>query len=350
MHPASNIHHPASTIVPDATWQFYTFHFSIGFPMNVYVTRPIPQPGIDILEAAGATVTCNPDDRALTREELHEAVQGRDGVLCLLSDRIDADTMDAAGAQCRVFANYAVGFNNIDLDAARARGIRITNTPGVLTDATADMAWALLFGAARRVVESDRFIRTGAWKSWGPMQFISADITGRTLGIVGAGRIGTNMALKSAGFRMKVLYTGRRPNEELETHLGARRVALEELLRESDFVSLHVPLNESTRHLIDDAALRLMKPSAILINTSRGPVVDEKALVAALQRRQIAGAGLDVYEEEPLMAPGLAELDNVVLTPHTSSATLTTRTKMATMAATNLVAVLRGEEPPNPVV
>jgi lactate dehydrogenase-like 2-hydroxyacid dehydrogenase len=318
--------------------------------MNVYVTRPIPQAGIDILERAGARVERNREDRALARDELLTAVRGRDGVLCLLTDTIDAAVMDAAGPACKVFANYAVGFNNVDLDAARARGIRITNTPGVLTDATADMAWALLFATARRVAESDRFIRIGAWKNWGPMQFLSADVTGSTLGIVGAGRIGTNMALKSAGFRMKVLYTGRRVNDELEQTLDARRVSLEELLAASDFVSLHVPLNEGTRHLIDAAALSRMKPSAILINTSRGPVVDERALVQALQERRIAGAGLDVYEDEPRLAPGLAALENVVLTPHISSATLTTRTRMATMAATNLVAVLRGEEPPNPVV
>ncbi|MDZ4701753.1 MAG: D-glycerate dehydrogenase [Rhodothermales bacterium] len=318
--------------------------------MLVYVTRPIPQPGIDIIERAGFRVERNLEDRALTRAELHAAVRGRDGVLCLLTDTIDAEVFDTAGPACKVFANYAVGYNNIDLEAARTRGIRITNTPGVLTDATADMAWALLFSTARRVAETDRFIRTGAWKSWGPMQFLSADVTGSTLGIVGAGRIGTNMALKSAGFRMKVLYTGRRPNTELESALGARRVEMDELLAESDFVSLHVPLSDVTRHLIDAAALARMKPSAILINTSRGPVVDERALVEALQDHRIAGAGLDVYEDEPLLAPGLAELENVVLTPHISSATLTTRTRMATMAASNLVAVLRGEEPPNPVV
>ncbi len=317
---------------------------------NIYVTRPIPRPGIDILEDAGARVSVNPDDRALTREELLEAVRGRDGVLCLLTDRIDDAVFEAAGPQCRVFANYAVGYNNIDLDAARARGVRITNTPGVLTDATADMAWALLFSTARRVVESDRFIRSGAWKSWGPMQFLSADITGRTLGIVGAGRIGTNMALKSAGFGMRVLYTGRRPNEALEAAVGATRVELDALLAESDFVSLHVPLNDATHHLIDADAIARMKPGAILINTSRGPVVDEAALCAALEAGTIAGAGLDVYEREPALTPGLAALDNVVLTPHTSSATLTTRTRMATMAASNLVAVLKGDEPPNPVV
>ena len=317
---------------------------------NVYVTRLIPQAGLDILKNNGYSVEVNPDDRVLSPDELRRAVQGRDGVLCLLTDRIDDTVFEAAGPRCKVFANYAVGFNNIDLEAARRRGIRITNTPGVLTDATADMAWALLFSAARRVVESDRIIRRGEWDGWGPMQFLGLEVTGKTLGIVGAGRIGTRFALKSSGFEMPVLYASRRTNEELESRLNARHVSLDELLSEADFVSLHVPLNEKTTHLIDAGALKKMKASAVLINTSRGPVVDEKALVEALRNREIAAAGLDVFEEEPRLAPGLADLDNVVLCPHIASSTVTARTRMATMAAENLSAVLEGREPPNPVL
>lgn len=313
---------------------------------NVFVTRRIPDVGLEILKSKCARVDVNPHDRVLTRAELLEAVRGRDGVLCLLSDRIDAEVMDAA-KNVKVFANYAVGYDNIDVAAATTRGIVITNTPGVLTDATSDLAWALLFAVARRIVEADRFTRAGNFTNWGPMLFLGADITGRTLGIVGAGRIGSAMALKSVGFRMKILYTDERPNPELETKVGARRVLLEELLREADFVSLHVPLTPQTRHLIGKEQLQLMKRTAILINTSRGPVVDEAALVAALKEGTIAGAGLDVYEEEPKLQPGLAECENVVLLPHIGSATTWTRSKMAEMAATNLIAALEGRMPPN---
>ena len=313
---------------------------------NVYVTRRIPQPGLEILEAACDRVEVNPEDRYLTREELLRAVRGRDGVLCLLTDVIDDEVLAAAGPQCRVFANYAVGFNNIDVAAATRRGIMITNTPGVLTDSTADLAWALIMSVARRVVEGDACVRSGKWDGWGPMQFLGQDVYEKTLGIVGAGRIGTATALRSVGFRMKVLYTSSRPNPELDA-IGGRRVDLLALLRESDFVSIHVALNEQTRHLIGRKQLALMKPTAYLINTARGPVVDEKALVEALRERRIAGAGLDVYEEEPRITPGLTDLPNVVCLPHLGSATEATRAKMATMAATNLVAAVRGERPPN---
>jgi len=317
---------------------------------NVFVTRKIAQLALDLLVDNCGAVDVNPDDRVLTRDELLAGVRGRDGVLCLLTDRIDAEVLGAAGPQCKVFANYAVGFNNIDLEAARKRGIRVTNTPGVLTDATADMAWALLFAAARRIVESDKFMRTGRWAGWGPMQFLGRDITGRTLGVVGAGRIGANFALKSAGFRMKVLYCDQVARPELEEKLGPRKVELDELLTQSDFVSIHVPLMPETTHLIGMRELSLMKPTAVLINTSRGPVVDEQALVEALRNGAIAAAGLDVYEAEPDTAVGLLQLDNVVACPHVASATVETRTRMAVMAAENLIAVLNGKEPANPVV
>ncbi len=316
----------------------------MGF--SVYVTRRIPEPGLDILRQECEEVEVNSADRTLTREELLAAVRGRDGVLCLLTDRIDAEVLDAAEGG-KVFANYAVGYDNIDVPAATARGIAITNTPGVLTEATSDMAWALLFSSARRVVESDKFTREGKFKGWDPMMFLGVAITGRTLGVLGAGRIGTAFARKSRGFGMKVFYTDMRTNEELEREVGAKKVGMETLLKESDFVSVHVPLTPETTHLIGRRELRLMKKTAYLINTSRGPVIDEKALVEALKDREIAGAGLDVYEREPEVEAGLLELDNVVLTPHLGSATVETRTKMATMAAGSMVAMLNGEVPPN---
>jgi glyoxylate reductase len=315
---------------------------------NVYVTRRIPEPGLEILrQSCGrADTLINPEDRVLSHEELLEAVRGRDGVLCLLTDTIDDEVLAAAGPQCKVFANYAVGFNNVDVEAATRRGILITNTPGVLTETTADLAWALLMSVARRIVEGDRFFRTGKWEGWGPMQFLGHDVHGATLGIIGAGRIGTAVGRRAAGFDMKVLYTSSKENEELN-RIGGRRVDFETALRESDFVSLHVALNDQTRHLISGRELGMMKPSAYLINTTRGPVVDEQALVKALRDKRIAGAGLDVYEEEPRPAPGLIDLDNVVCIPHLGSATEATRAKMASMAAQNLVAALQGERPPN---
>ncbi|MFQ5753873.1 MAG: 2-hydroxyacid dehydrogenase, partial [bacterium] len=223
----------------------------------------------------------------------------------------------------------------------------VTNTPGVLTDATADHTWALLFAVTRRVVESDRFTRAGKYKGWGPMMYLGGDITGRTLGIVGAGRIGAAVAEKSHGFKMRVLYSDQISNPKIEKYLGAIKVDFKKLLKESDFISIHVPLLKSTHHLFNAQAFQLMKKTSYLINTSRGPVVDEAALVQALKNGEIAGAGLDVYEEEPRIHPQLIKLHNAVLTPHIASATIETRTKMATMAAQNLVDGLRGNRPPN---
>ena len=314
--------------------------------LNVYVTREIPKPGLDVLKENCQNVGINMEDRVLKKEELLEKVKDKDGVLCLLTDSIDKDIINAAN-NAKVFANYAVGYNNIDIKEATNKGIIVTNTPGVLTDATADHAWALLFASARRIVESDTYMRSGKWDGWGPMQFLGQDITGRTLGIIGAGRIGTNLALKSAGFKMKVLYTDAQQNPDIEQKLKAQKVGMEELLRKSDFISVHVPLIPETIHLIGEEEFALMKPSAVLVNTSRGPVVDEKALVSALKRRKIAAAGLDVYEEEPKAAPGLLDLHNVVVCPHIASATVETRAKMAVMAAENLVAALNGEMPKN---
>jgi len=313
---------------------------------KVYVTREIPKAGIELLQQHCEAVEVNPDDRSLTHDELLRHVKGKDGVLCLLSDRIDNEVF-AAATGVKVFANYAVGYDNIDVETATRHGVIVTNTPGVLTDATADLAWALLFAAARKIVVSDRYVREGKFQGWGPLLFVGHDITGKTLGVVGAGRIGTAMALKSKGFQMRVLYADPNKNQTLEDTIGAQRVEVKTLLQESDFVSLHIPLLPETKHMIGKEELGFMKPTAYLINTSRGPVVDEGALVQALKEGRIAGAGLDVYEEEPKLAPGLTELDNVVLLPHVGSGTVETRTKMSLMAAENILAGLRGERPPN---
>jgi len=312
---------------------------------KVLVTRRIPEEGLAML-ATRCDIEMNPHDRPMSRPELLAAAAGKDGVLCLLTDKVNAELFDAAPT-VRGYANYAVGYDNMDVAEASRRKIPLSNTPDVLTDATADMAWALLFATARRVVESDTVMRSGSWNGWGPLQFIGGDIFGATLGIVGAGRIGAAMAARSKGFNMKVVYSDARPNEALEHELGARRVELDELLAVSDYVSVHVPLMPETRHLFNAATFAKMKKTAYLINTSRGPVIDEEALVTALRDKTIAGAGLDVYEKEPLMADGLAALENVVITPHTASATFASRRGMATKAATNLLAMLEGRRPPD---
>jgi len=312
---------------------------------KVFVTRKIPKPGLDLLEKE-CEIEVNPYDRVLTKEEIIRGIKGKDGLLCLLTDKIDKDILDTE-PKLRMIANYAVGYENIDVKYATEKGIPVSNTPGILTDTTADMAWALLFATTRRIVEGDKFTREGKFKGWGPTLMLGQDITGKTLGVVGAGRIGTAFALKSKGFGMKVLYYDIKRNERIEKELGAKKVSLKELLKESDFVSLHVPLLSSTKHLIGEKELKLMKKAAILINTSRGPIIDEKALVKALKEKWIFGAGLDVYENEPNLEEGLIEIDNVVLQPHSASASIETRTKMAIMASENLIAGLKGKIPSN---
>jgi glyoxylate reductase len=319
------------------------------YTLKVYITRRIPEPGIEMIRKEHE-VEINPYDRVLTREELLQAVKGKDGILCLLTDKIDAEVFDAAGPQLKVVSNYAVGYDNIDVKEATKRGIVVTNTPGVLTETTADLAWALILATARRIVEADKFTRAGKYEGWAPMLFLGQDVYGKTLGIIGMGRIGQAVARRAKGFNMKVLYNDiRRIPEETEKELNATFVSLDELLEQSDFVSLHTYLSPETYHLINEERLRKMKKTAYLINTSRGPVVDESALVRALKEGWIAGAGLDVYEFEPKLVPGLAECENAVLLPHIASASVETRTKMATMAAENLLAVLAGKMPPNPV-
>ena len=313
--------------------------------MKIFVTRKIPEPGLDLLRKEHE-LEINPHDRVLTKEEIIKGVRGKDGLLCLLTDTIDADVVNSE-PKLKMIASYAVGYDNIDVKAATKRNIPVSNTPGVLTDATAEMAWSLLFSTARHIVEGDKFTRSGKFKGWDPMLLLGQDITGKTLGIIGAGRIGTCFALKSKGFNMKILYADSKTNEILENELGAKKVELDTLLKKSDFVSLHVPLLSSTHHLIGEQELRMMKKTAILVNTSRGPIIDEKALVNVLKGHWIFGAGLDVYENEPHVEKELLKLNNVVLQPHSASATVESRTKMAIMAAENMLTGLKGEIPPN---
>lgn len=312
---------------------------------RVVVTRMIPEAGLSLLRDA-CDLWVNPEDRPLAREELLDRIAAAQGVIGQLTDRIDAGFFDAA-PRLRGYANYAVGFDNIDVAEATRRGLPVSNTPDVLTTATAEMAWALLFAVARLVVKTDALLRSGDWPGWGPLQFLGQEVTGKTLGIFGPGRIGTAMARMSRGFAMPIVYCGgKKPNETLEREFGARRLSFDAFLRTADIISIHAPLNDRTRHAFDADALSRMKPTAILVNTGRGPIIDEAALVAALREGRIAGAGLDVYEFEPRLAEGLAALDNAVITPHIGSATVTAREGMAVLAARNLLAMLAGRTPP----
>jgi glyoxylate reductase len=316
---------------------------------RIVVTRRIPAPALELLEGAGE-LWLNPDDRPLERDELHGAVAGAEAAVTLLHDRVDGAFLDAAGPQLRVVANVAVGYDNVDVAACTARGVRFTNTPGVLTEATADLAFALVLMATRRLAEGERLIRARAPWNWNMGFMLGTGIQGKTLGVVGLGQIGTATARRARAFGMTIAYTGRRrAPAALEAELEASFLPLEELLATADVVSLHVPLAEETRHLIDATRLAQMKPTAFLVNTTRGAVVDEQALATALRAGVIAGAGLDVFEREPEVHPDLLGLDNVVLLPHLGSATVETRTAMAVLAARNAIAVLEGREPPTPV-
>jgi glyoxylate reductase len=316
---------------------------------RIVVTRRVPDPALALLRPAG-DVWVSPHDRPLDAEELRAAVAGADAVVTLLHDRVDDAFLDAAGPSLRVVANVAVGYDNIDVAACARRGIVATNTPGVLVDATADIAMALILASTRRMGEGERMIRAGESWSWSMFFMLGTGLQGKTLGIVGLGRIGTATARRARAFGMRIAYAGRRrADPALEAELDAAPLALDELLAAADVVSIHCPLNDATRHLIDARRLALMKPAAHLVNTSRGPVVDEAALAEALRDGVIAGAGLDVFELEPAIDPGLLELENVVLIPHLGSATIETRTAMGVLAAKNAVAVLRGEPPLTPI-
>lgn len=313
--------------------------------MKIFVTRKIPESGLDLLRKE-YELEIYEYDRVPTKQEIIKGLRGNDGLLCLLTDPIDGDVIYSE-PKLKMIASYAVGYNNIDIKAATKRGIPVSNTPDVLTDTTAEMAWALLFSVARRIVEGDRFTRAGKFTGWAPMLMLGQDVSNKTLGIIGAGRIGTAFALKSKGFKMNVLYADEKQNDLLERELSAKKVSFDDLIKRSDYISVHVPLVPSTRHLIGEKELRMMKKNAIIINTSRGPVIDEKALAKALKEKWIFGAGLDVYEHEPSIPKELLKLDKVVLQPHSASATTETRTKMAIMAAENMIAGLSGKIPPN---
>jgi glyoxylate reductase len=313
---------------------------------KVFVTRAIPEKGFEVISEF-CNVDLWPNEMPPTRDELLQHVRGVDGLLCLLTDKIDGDVMDEAGTQLKVISNHAVGFDNIDVSAATARKIPVGNTPGVLTDATADFAFALLMAVARRIPEAERYVHGGKWKTWSPMLLLGVELKGATLGLIGFGRIGKAMARRAAGFDMRVIYYD--PNEKKpERDLKVTRVDFETLLAESDFISLHTPLTPDTRHMIDSEAFSKMKPGAVLINTSRGPVVDPDALYEALKERRIFGAGLDVTEPEPIpLDSPLLKLDNIVIVPHIASASTTSRNMMSWMAAQNLIAGLKRERLPN---
>ena len=316
---------------------------------RIVVTRRIPDPTIELLEGAG-DVWVSPHDRPLSADELHSAVAGADAAVTLLHDRVDDAFLDAAGPALRIVANVAVGYDNVDVEACARRGVVVSNTPGVLTEATADIAFALILMSTRRLGEGERLIRARTPWSWSMFFMLGTGLQGKTLGIVGLGKIGQATARRARAFGMEIVYAGRRrAAEDVEAELSARFLPLDELLTTADVVTLHCPLSADTRHLIDAAALARMQPSSHLVNTTRGPVVDEAALAEALRAGAIAGAGLDVFEREPEVHPDLLELENVVLIPHLGSATIETRTAMGVLAAENVVAVLGGSAPVTPV-
>jgi lactate dehydrogenase-like 2-hydroxyacid dehydrogenase len=318
---------------------------------RVFVARILPDEGLDPIRA-DCEADIWPDELPPPRDELLRRIAGCDGVLTLLTDRVDDEFLDAAGGQLRVVSNYAVGFDNVDVAACARRGVAVGNTPGVLTETTADLAWALLMAAARRLPEGDRYVRDGRWMTWGPLLLLGPDVHGATIGIVGFGRIGQAVARRAQGFGMEILYHDVQPlPDEVTAPLGATYLPLEALLAQSDFVSLHVNLSPVTRHLINAQTLAWMKPTAVLVNTSRGPVVDQAALAEALRDGVIWAAALDVTDPEPIpMDDPLVGLDNCLIVPHIASASRATRAKMAEMAAANLLAGVRGQPLPTPVL
>jgi len=316
----------------------------------VAVTRQIPNSGLKLLKKKGYSVKVSQHDRVLKSGELKKFVKNADAILCLLTDKIDKSILKAAGPQLKIVANYAVGVDNIKVADLKKAGVAGSNTPGVLTDSVADLTVALLMAIARRVPEADVFSRRGLYKGWAPMLFLGGDMVGKTLGIIGMGRIGTAVAERLSGFKMKIIYNDHSgSNPKINKMFGAKHISLGTLLKQSDYVSVHVPLLPSTRHLIDKKAFKAMKKTAYLINTSRGPVVDEKALVSALKNNDITGAALDVYEREPAIEPGLKKASNVIITPHIASASIGTRQAMSEIAARNIIAVLSGKKPPQSI-
>ncbi|MDD5589615.1 MAG: D-glycerate dehydrogenase [Candidatus Portnoybacteria bacterium] len=317
---------------------------------KVFITRQIPEAGPKLLREAGFEVEISDFDGVLAREVLLEKIKGADAVLSLLTDKMDAAAFEAAGAQLKIVANYAVGYDNIDVKAAGEKNIIVTNTPGVLTESVAEHAVALMLAIMHRVPESDKFMREGEFIGWAPMLFLGNDLAGKTEGLVGLGRIGARVAeILKNGFGAYIIYADVKQNEFLEKEFNMEYKLIDDLLKEADVISLHVPMNKETNHLISVDRLKMMKKNAYLINTSRGPVIDEISLVDALKSGLIKGAALDVFEGEPKTSPGLAELPNVVMTPHTASATEETRGAMSELAAKNIIEVLSGRPPLNQV-
>ena len=312
---------------------------------NVLVTKPVFPEAMEFLKSQ-VSIDANLDDRVLSKQELISRLQGKQGAVTLLTDIVDREVLESI-PDVRIICNIAVGFNNVDIENASRLGILVTNTPGVLTETTADFAWTLLMAAARRIVEGDAFARSGQWNAWGLQMLLGNDVFAKTIGIVGFGRIGQAVARRAMGFGMKIQYYDSLPVPPEAVPPGVRAVSLDHLLSTSDFISVHVPLLPETTHLLNDKTFAMMKPNCVVVNTARGPVIDEKALARALKSGKIAAAGLDVFEREPQIEPALLELQNVVLAPHIASASRETRLKMCMMAAENLAAGLKGEHPPN---
>ncbi|OLC30503.1 MAG: D-glycerate dehydrogenase [Armatimonadetes bacterium 13_1_40CM_64_14] len=316
---------------------------------NVYVTRKVPEQALEILRSVASVTVWDREDVPPPREVILRELAQAEGVFSLLTDRIDAEVM-AAAPRLKVVSNFAVGYDNIDIPAATKRGIVVTHTPDVLTETVADFTVCLMLAAARRLVEADRYTRDGKWKTWEPLLLAGQDIHHATLGLIGLGRIGAAVARRAQGFGMRVLYYDVVRREDLERSLSIAYLSLDDVLRDSDVISVHVPLSEHTRHLMGRAQFALMKNTAVFVNTSRGPVVDQRALAEALASRRIFAAGIDVFEQEPVSPDDpLLKLDNAIVVPHIASASIPTRIRMATLAAENLVAVLQGKRPPNPV-
>ncbi|MCH7641336.1 D-glycerate dehydrogenase [Patescibacteria group bacterium] len=315
---------------------------------KIFVTRQIPGKAIDELKASGNEVEVSPFDRPLTAEELLEKGKGVDALLILLTDKINGDVIDALGPQLKIVSNYAVGYDNVNIEDVTKRGVVVTNTPSdEVNESVAEHAWALMLALARRIVEADEVTKKGAYKGWEPNIFLGINMIGRTLGILGLGRIGSKVALRAKGWGMTVLYNKRSRDEKAEKELGVHFAEFDDLLSKSDFVTLHVPLTEETRHMINKDTLSKMKRGSFLVNTARGPVVDEHALVDALRSGRLSGAALDVYDNEPNINPELIGMENVILTPHIASATWEARNKMGAQAVSSILDVLDGKKPEN---
>ena len=316
---------------------------------KVLLTRLLPKPGIALLKKH-FELEINPEDKIMPKQKIIEKINDKDGLICLLTDTIDADVINAGG-NLKIIANYAVGYNNIDVEEATRRKIPVTNTPGILTETTADLTFALILSVARRIVEGDKFLREGKFKGWAPMLLLGSDVYNKTLGIIGFGRIGRAVAKRARGFNMRIIYfEPKRLSLDIEDEYGAAYKNLNDLLREADYISIHTSLTESTHHLISEKEFSLMKKTVYLINAARGLVVDEKALLKALKNKMIAGCALDVFEKEPAIEKELLNMPNTVLVPHIGSASIETRTKMAMMIAENVIEVLVKNDRPTNVI